>query len=95
MMTHIVMFRLNDPDDVPEVVGRLSAMQGQIPSLLNIEVGENSHEGPAAHDLVLVTSHAHVAGLRQYVEHPVHQDVVAWLEPLIRERAVVDTHDLG
>jgi hypothetical protein len=67
-------------------------MAGRIPSLLGIEAG-TSADGSAPH-VLLLTRHADPAGLRQYAQHPVHQELLAWIRPRIADRAVVDTLDL-
>jgi len=89
------MFTLADSDDVAEAVQRLEAMSGQIPGLAHITAGADQNRGPAAHDVVLVTRHEDAAALQAYAEHPVHQEVIAWLKPRWTQRAVVDTEDLA
>jgi hypothetical protein len=39
MVKHIVMWKLRDKADAGEIKGRLEALAGKIPGLLNIEVG--------------------------------------------------------
>ena len=95
MLTHVVAFRLTDPDDVPEALHRLRAMRGQIPSLVDIRAGGNVNSSDAAYDVVLITEHDDAKGLSEYVEHPVHQELLGWLRPRIASRVVVDSEDLG
>ena len=92
-LTHAVMFTLHDPDDAAEAVSRLRAMVGQIPALLDLQAG-TSASGSAPH-VLLLTRHQDQAGLRAYAEHPVHQELLAWIRPKIADRAVVDSSDLG
>ncbi len=92
-LTHAVMFTLHNPADAEEAVARLRAMAGRIPSLLGIEVG-TSADGSAPH-VLLLTRHADAAGLREYAEHPVHEDLLAWIRPRIAGRTVVDSSDLA
>jgi Stress responsive A/B Barrel Domain len=92
-LTHAVMFTLHDSADAPEAAGRLRALVGQIPSLLGIQVG-TSADGTSPH-VLLLTRHADEAGLGEYQEHPVHQELLAWIRPRIAGRAVVDTVDLA
>ncbi len=93
MTTHVVMFRFHDVAEVAEATERLSAMTGQIPGLLSVQVGSDHNRGDAAHDLVLVTVHEDQDALRLYADHPVHVAVKDWLASRTRERAVVDTDD--
>lgn len=89
------MFRLSDSGDVAEAVTRIRGLAGQIPPLNSIEVGLDVNRGPAAYDVVLVSKHDDRDALRAYAEHPVHQELLAWLKPRWTDRAVVDTEDLG
>ncbi|MDZ7576816.1 MAG: Dabb family protein [Candidatus Nanopelagicales bacterium] len=93
--THVVMFRLADPDDVEEALVRLRGMAGRIRSLRSVRAGRNSNASPAAFDVVLVTEHDDPAGLAEYAAHPVHQEVLEWLKARWTDRAVVDTDRLA
>ena len=90
--THAVMFTLHDPADADEAVSRLRAMAGRIPALLGIEAA--SSDSSAAPHVLLITRHAHGDGLRAYTEHPVHQELLAWIRPRIAARVALDTTDL-
>ena len=92
-LTHAVMFTLQDPADALEAAHRLRALAGRIPALLSIEVGTSAN-GAVPH-LLLLTRHADAAGLQEYAQHPVHQDLLAWIRPRIAARMVVDSADLG
>jgi hypothetical protein len=92
-LTHAVMFTLTDPADAAEAVDRLRALSGRIESLLSLEAG-TAAEGSAPH-VLLVTRHADAEGLRDYQEHPVHQDLLGGIRPRIAQRTVVDSLDFG
>jgi hypothetical protein len=92
-LTHAVMFTLTDPADAAEAVGRLRALSGRIGTLLSLEAGASA-DGSAPH-VLLVTRHADEEGLREYQEHPVHQDLLGWIRPRIANRTVVDSVDFG
>ncbi len=93
MLTHVVLFTFNDRSDIPDALERLRDLPSQIPSLISLRCGVNSIDGPNACDVALITEHADVDGLNQYVEHHVHQEVVAWLSSRLAARAVVDSVD--
>ena len=95
MITHVVMFSLADANDADEAITRLESMSGRIPGLVHITAGRDQNRGPAAHDVVLVTRHDDADALQSYAAHPVHQEVIAWLQPRWTARAVVDTPDLA
>ncbi len=90
MICHVVLMTFTDPDDAPEAKRRLHAMVSHIPSLLMLQVGLDLVHGPASAHLFLQTTHADLAGLQAYAEHPLHVDVLAWLEPRLARRVVVD-----
>jgi hypothetical protein len=92
-LTHAVMFTLHDSADAAAAVSRLRAMIGRIPSLLDLQAGTSA--GGGAPHVLLLTRHEDVAGLQAYAEHPVHQELLAWIRPRIADRVVVDTADLG
>ncbi len=94
MLTHVVLFTLSDPSDTAEAIERLRALDGQIPELLSLRVGTDTTDNPAASHIALISEHADAAGLRGYQEHPVHQELLAWLRPRLAGRAVVDSSDL-
>lgn len=84
------MMKLHDPADRVEAATRLRSMQGQIPELLSVEVLIDSLGRDGCFDLVLWSTHTDEHGLIGYLEHPVHQELLAWLRPRLADRAVVD-----
>lgn len=82
--------KLEDPDDRVEAVERLRWMQGRIPSLLSLEVLADDLGRNGAYDVYLRSTHLDDQGLLDYVEHPVHVEVLEWLRPRLAARAVVD-----
>ncbi len=90
MLTHVVSFTFTDRADREECRDRLEALVGQIEELLTLTVGLDMVGDAGAADLVLITTHDDVAGLRSYQQHPVHQEFATWLKPRITSRTVVD-----
>ena len=93
MITHVVMMKMQDPDDRYECAQRLLAMDGRIPSLLSLEVLTDNLRRDGAYDVVLRSTHEDAEGLQEYVDHPVHQELLTWLRPRLESRAVVDAGD--
>ncbi len=85
--SHLVMFRLEDPEDAPHVKNMLLAMQGRIPQLRYIEVGIDDAPSPRSAHVVLVTRFDSPEALRAYETHPHHVEVVASL----KDAGVVDS----
>lgn len=90
MITHVVMMKLHDRRDTDDAVRRLAAMAGRIPTLRSVQVLPDSLARPGAFDLVLISTHDDAVGLQAYVDHDVHQDVLAWLRSRLADRAVID-----
>lgn len=88
MLTHVVLFRLEDQADAAEAADRLNAMAGRIDRLVSISAGEDTTDGPW--HCALVTVFTDGDALAAYQDDPVHTEVTAWLKPRIKDRAVVD-----
>jgi hypothetical protein len=90
MFTHIVVYSLTDKNDIPEVVRRLREMTALAPLVTTMTVGIDESKTPASYDIGLVTTHPDANHYEQYRTHPVHQELLAWLVPLLADRKVVD-----
>ena len=90
MFTHIVVYSLQDPTEATEVVRRLRAMVELAPLVTTLEVGSDESRTPASFDIGLVTTHPDAASYEAYRTHPVHQELLEWLLPRLRDRKVVD-----
>lgn len=95
MLTHVVLFTLHDPADRERVLAGLRDLGGNIPSLLSLSVGGDELRGPNSADLALVSTHEDLEGLKAYQEHPLHQELLTWLAPLLATRVVVDSLDMS
>jgi hypothetical protein len=65
---------------------RLEALTDSIDELNRIEVGIDPENGT----LSLISEFDSADGLTTYQLHPEHQDVVAFVKPLVADRAVCD-----
>ncbi len=93
MIKHIVMWKFKDEvaeSDKLEMKRQLEALNGVVPSLVDIEIGLNVATCPPAMDMVLTTEFKTTDDLNAYVAHPEHQKVVTFVKTLICDRAVVD-----
>jgi hypothetical protein len=90
MITHVVMMKMQDRGQAPEVQRRLQTLPGQIAEIRVYDVGLDELHGPRAWDLVLVSTFADLAGLTAYIDHPAHQEVVAFINEVTETRASVD-----
>ena len=73
-----------------EAAAKLRALQGVVPTLISMEVGQDVlHEG-RSYDLVIINRFASQADLVAYQEHPEHQQVLDYLRPLVNSSVSVD-----
>ena len=91
MIQHVVIMKFSDTSDREEAKLRLEALPAAISQLSSMAVSLDIGMDDSASDLVLISTHADRDGLRGYVDHPVHQEFVAWVRPLLVGRAVVDS----
>ena len=90
MVKHIVMWKLANKADAAELKAQLEALAGQIPGLLNIEVGIDFLASEQSADLVLCCELESRAALDAYQSHPAHQAVVPLVKAAAISRSVVD-----
>jgi hypothetical protein len=91
VIRHVVLLRFHDLADAPEAKARLEQLPAGIPTLLTMDVGLDVLPTEASYDLALITTHDDLAGYQAYVDHPVHQEFLAWVKPRLAGRAVVDS----
>jgi hypothetical protein len=86
MITHIVLFKLNDPSraTVRAVQEMLLSMQGKIPQLLHLEAGADIIGSDRSYDLALVTRFSSLRDLKAYQVHPYHAETIV---PFIKNAA--------
>lgn len=97
MIRHVVMWKLKDEalgmDKAAlqtELMRRLEALVGRVPSIVTFEVGLNVVPGDTASEVCLVSTFADLAGLRDYIEHPVHQALVTFIKQVVCDRRAAD-----
>ena len=90
MITHVVMMKLKDRSDAAELARRLRALPAQIPEIQRYEIGIDELHGARSWDVVLISGFASFDTLQSYIEHPAHQEVVAFIEQVCETRAPVD-----
>ena len=93
MYSHIVMFTLKDPDDIPQTAGSLRAMEGRIPQLRYLEVGVDDAPSDRSAHIVLITRFDSAEALAAYQAHPQHQQVLEFLGEVVERAVKVDFAD--
>lgn len=86
MVIHTFAFRWKSgvtPDQKQKVIVEIRKLQGQIPGLLETWIGENFSPRSQGYALGGVMKFESRAALEAYTPHPVHQELLVWLMPLI------------
>ncbi len=86
MVIHTFAFRWKPgvtPEKKQQAIAAIRALQGRIPGLVETWVGENLSPRSQGYELGGVMKFDDRAALEAYGAHPVHQDLLSWLMPLI------------
>jgi hypothetical protein len=92
MITHIVLFKLLDctPEKAEAARRVLNGMAGKIPQLRHLEVGVNVVHSDRSYDLALMARFGSLDDLKTYQEHPVHVEVVKYMQGVRQSAIAVD-----
>lgn len=86
MVIHTFAFRWNPgvtEEQKQRVIEAIRALQEQIPGVEETWVGVNFSPRSQGYELGGVMKFADRAALEAYAGHPVHQELLSWLMPLI------------
>lgn len=91
MLTHVVMFKLNDPaTDGPRLAAALNGLAGQIPGLQSVSAGVNEIPSDRAWDMALVTVFDDLEAMQAYQTHPAHVAAATEIRAAATQIAAVD-----
>ena len=97
MIKHIVFWRLKEnahgndrATNARLIKEKLEGLQGRIPGLLSIEVGFDFVRAETSSDIALYSELASREALGVYQQHPLHQEVGAFIKEAVSERRAVD-----
>jgi len=78
MLCHIVCFKLEDPsaENCAKAQEVLCSMEGNVPQILDMEVGMDVLHSSRSYDIVLQVMLENRAALDAYQQNPYHVDVV-------------------
>jgi hypothetical protein len=93
MFSHVVMFKLKDKAACDETVAKLRSLDGKVPSLRHIEVGQDVLQTGRSFDIVLITKFDDLAGMQAYQVHPHHVTVVEHMHRVAETAVSVDYED--
>jgi hypothetical protein len=86
MYIHMFAFRFKagiNEGQKEKVVSEIQKLQEQIPQVLESWVGRNDSPRGAGYELGGVMKFRDKASMESYAAHPVHQELLKWLLPLI------------
>ncbi|MDD7267007.1 MAG: Dabb family protein [Lachnospiraceae bacterium] len=98
MIKHIVMFKFKEQaegrsrsENVAMTKAMLDALPAQIPQITSslTETG-CAHADTGNYDLILTSTFQTIEDLADYIVHPAHQAVGAFMRPLRENRACID-----
>ncbi len=92
MITHIVLFKLKDAgvDTRGEVVSLLQGLDGRIPTLRALSVGEDVSHSGRSYDVGIIARFDDLAGLESYRVDPVHVKVARRLNEICSSIVALD-----
>jgi hypothetical protein len=92
MITHVVLFKLKEPSlgNLEKTKEVLLNMKGKIPQLRDIVVGIDLLRSTRSYDLALITKFSSMEDLKIYQEHPIHQNVLAYMATVRESSFSVD-----
>ena len=76
MIKHVVCFKLKEGESVEKAKEVLLSMQGNVPTALQIEVGEDFLKSERSYDIILQVTLKDKAALDEYQNDPYHCSVV-------------------
>ena len=93
MITHIVLFKLTDPnaENLTTTRNKLLSMDGNIDLLLHLEVGVDVIRSERSYDIALTTRFESLSDLQAYQIHPYHAgEVVPHMKSVCSSIVAVD-----
>ena len=93
MVDHLVFFAVREeapPEEVEDLLSSLRALKDEVPSTVDLSVGEDFSGRSGAYTHGLFVRFEDAAGLQEYVQHPAHLAVVEKLNATTTGRIVAD-----
>ncbi len=90
MITHIVLFKFKDTQNIKKAKDVLDNMKGKIPQLRFLEVGMDILRSERSYDIALITKFDSLSDLLAYQAHPVHVQVSGYITSIKESSIAVD-----
>lgn len=94
MITHIVLFKMKDRNNIEKAKAVLLGMKGKISQLRHLEAGVDVLHSERSYDLALVTKFDSMQDMLAYQAHPVHVDVSKYMTS-VRESSITVDYESG
>ena len=97
MIIHLVFFNMHPEaegatgiENAHKLVDMLKALPASIPEIVELEAGLDFSASPASYEVGLLTKFHTREDLERYRVHPVHQEVIGFVQKTTSARAVTD-----
>ena len=93
MLQHYVLIRYEknvSDEHIEEFCRRMLALRTSIPGIGHLKIGRDILHDARSWHLILIMRFASVDALRNYQQHPEHQELMAFNQPFVADVASVD-----
>lgn len=93
MIMHIVMWKFkqeNKQANMDKLRDMLLALDGVVPELKHVEIGQDVQQLDGNYDMVLVTEFASTEDMQSYKVHPEHVKISKFCKSIREDRVCVD-----
>jgi hypothetical protein len=97
MLQHYIVIKYQkdtSEEHIAEFCRRMLDLRNSVAGIEHLEIGRDILHDDRSWDLILIMRFASVGGLRSYQQHPEHQKVMAFNQPLVAAVASVDFEQL-
>lgn len=90
MIKRIAMWKLRDRAEAKDLAVVIHSLKGNVPSVLDVEVGVNINSTKSAYDLVFTATFKSSGKLKEFEEDAYHKEVSAKVSAARESQVVVD-----
>ena len=94
MIKHIVCFKIKQGESVGEAANVLRSMKGKVPTVIDLEVGEDFLKSERSYDIILQVTLKDREALDQYQQDPYHCSVVKEHMHKVRESSIAVDYEI-
>lgn len=94
MIKHIVCFKLKQGEDIKKAADILRSMKGKVPTVIDMEVGEDFLKSSRSYDIILQVTLKDRSALDEYQNDAYHCSVVKEYMHKVRESSVAVDYEI-